>query len=113
VTIRLADTIALVTGAAGGIGRAVCAALNEAGATVLATDLASEAAVPGAVSYRRHDVSSAADWAQVALEVRAAHPIGRLGDPEEIGGGVAYLCSPEASFVTGSEFVIDGGFTAV
>ena len=45
--------------------------------------------------------------------VIAAHPIGRLGNPEEIGGGVVYLCSPEASFVTGSEFVIDGGFTAV
>src|SRR5262249_12571259 len=43
----------------------------------------------------------------------AQHPIGRMGNPEEIGGGVVYLCSPEASFVTGTEFVIDGGFTAV
>jgi len=45
--------------------------------------------------------------------VIAAHPIGRLGNPDEIGGGVVYLCSSAASFVTGSEFVIDGGFTAV
>ena len=43
----------------------------------------------------------------------AQHPIGRMGRPEEIGGGVVYLCSPAASFVTGCEFVIDGGFTAV
>jgi NAD(P)-dependent dehydrogenase (short-subunit alcohol dehydrogenase family) len=36
-----------------------------------------------------------------------------MGKPEEIGGGVVYLCSTAASFVTGSEFVIDGGFTSV
>jgi len=259
MTIRLDNTIALVTGAAGGIGRAVCAAMSEAGATVLATDLPREASVPGATSYRQHDVSSVADWKRIADEIRAkhgrldalingaaickvmsieetsledwrkvqsvnvesmligtqtmlpllkesgktrkggasivnfssvggqrgaaftaayctskgavrlfsksaaiefgvlkynirvnsvhpggihtpmmhaiidryvelgavpsrevaeagvvaAHPIGRLGDPEEIGGGVVYLCSSDASFVTGSEFVIDGGFTAV
>src|SRR5882724_5160726 len=235
------------------------AAMSRAGATVLATDLAAEASVPGAVSYRRHDVSSARDWAQIAIEVRtkygrldalvnaaaicqvksieettleewrhvqavnvesmligtqallpllkesgktrkggasivnfssvggqrgaaftaayctskgavklfsksaaiefgalrynirvnsvhpggidtemlgsmmqryvdlgavpsvqvaeagivAHHPIGRMGKPEEIGGGVVYLCSTAASFVTGSEFVIDGGFTSV
>ena len=41
------------------------------------------------------------------------HAIGRIGAPPEIGGGVVYLCSPEASFVTGSELVIDGGFCAV
>ena len=259
MSIQLNDTIALVTGAAGGIGRAVCAALSEAGAIVVATDIAPEASVPGAVAYRQHDVSSVADWARIAAEISkthsrldalinaaaickvqsieettledwrhvqavnvdsmligtkamlpllkesgktrkggasivnfssvggqrgaaftaayctskgavklfskscaiefgmlgynirvnsvhpggihtpmmhaiidryveiggvpsreaaeaaviAAHPIGRLGNPEEIGGGVVYLCSPEASFVTGSEFVIDGGFTAV
>src|SRR3979490_2389748 len=76
MAIRLDDTIALVTGAAGGIGRAVCAALKEAGAVVLAPDLASEPSVPGADYYRRHDVSNAADWAQIALEVRTKY--GRL-----------------------------------
>jgi NAD(P)-dependent dehydrogenase (short-subunit alcohol dehydrogenase family) len=43
----------------------------------------------------------------------AQHPIGRIAEPEEIGGGVVYLCSTAASFVTGSELVIDGGFTSV
>jgi NAD(P)-dependent dehydrogenase (short-subunit alcohol dehydrogenase family) len=259
MTIRLDDTIALVTGAAGGIGRPVCRALKEAGATVIATDLAERADVPGAKSYYRHDVTSESDWARIADDLKAqygrldalvniaaiapvesierttlaawrrtqavnvesiligtqtmlpllkeggktrkggasvvnfssvggqrgaaftaayctskgavklfsksaaiefgalrynirvnsvhpgvfhtemvrtmmdryvelgmaesraaaeagvaaAHPIGRLGEPEEIGGGVVYLCSSAASFVTGSEFVIDGGFTAV
>lgn len=44
--------------------------------------------------------------------VDAQHPLGRWGRPEEIAGGIVYLCSPAASFVTGSELVIDGGFTA-
>ncbi len=43
----------------------------------------------------------------------ADHPIGRLGEAEDLGGGVVYLCSEAASFVTGAELNIDGGFTAV
>ncbi|NOW48026.1 NAD(P)-dependent dehydrogenase (short-subunit alcohol dehydrogenase family) [Novosphingobium sp. SG751A] len=42
--------------------------------------------------------------------VIAAHPIGRLGRPEEMAGGVVYLCSEAASFVTCSEFMMDGGY---
>jgi NAD(P)-dependent dehydrogenase (short-subunit alcohol dehydrogenase family) len=40
------------------------------------------------------------------------HPIGRLGEPEDIAYGILYLASDEAKFVTGSELVIDGGYTA-
>ena len=39
-------------------------------------------------------------------------PLGRFGQPEEIAYGVLYLASDESSFVTGSELVIDGGWTA-
>jgi NAD(P)-dependent dehydrogenase (short-subunit alcohol dehydrogenase family) len=39
-------------------------------------------------------------------------PMGRDGKPEEVAYGVLYLASDEASFVTGAELVIDGGFTA-
>ncbi len=42
----------------------------------------------------------------------AAHPLGRLGRPEDIAAGVVYLASDESSFVTGAELVIDGGYTA-
>ena len=49
-------------------------------------------------------------------EVRAARvdrtPLARLGLPEDIAAGILYLASDESSFVTGSELVIDGGFTA-
>jgi len=38
---------------------------------------------------------------------------GRMGSPEEVAAGIAFLCSPEARFVNGSAFVMDGGMTAV
>ncbi|NYT25810.1 glucose 1-dehydrogenase [Alcaligenaceae bacterium] len=40
------------------------------------------------------------------------HPIGRLGEPDDIAYGILYLASDESKFVTGSELVIDGGYTA-
>lgn len=44
--------------------------------------------------------------------VGALHPLGHMGVPDEIAWGVVYLASDEAGFVTGSELVIDGGYTA-
>jgi NAD(P)-dependent dehydrogenase (short-subunit alcohol dehydrogenase family) len=259
MTISLPNVVAVVTGASGGIGRAACAALKEAGASVVATDLPESAKGLEAHAYFRHDVTSADDWRRVAAHVEKTygrldalvnnagvsivgkiedtpieewrrlnavnvesivigvqtflpllkkggasrksgasivnvssvggqrgaalnaayctskgavkllsksmaaefgvlqynircnsvhpgaietammqsilqryvdlglmpsydaahagvigrHPIGRFGKPEEIGGGIVYLCSDAASFVTGAEFVIDGGFTAI
>ena len=76
MTIALPETVAVVTGAAGGIGRAVVRALKDAGASVIATDLAPDASIDGADHYLRHDVTSAADWQAVEGFVRETY--GRL-----------------------------------
>ncbi|HVU24322.1 MAG TPA: SDR family oxidoreductase [Opitutus sp.] len=41
-----------------------------------------------------------------------AHPVGRLGSPEEIADAVLYLTAPGASFVTGHDLLVDGGYAA-
>jgi NAD(P)-dependent dehydrogenase (short-subunit alcohol dehydrogenase family) len=39
-------------------------------------------------------------------------PMGRVAAPEELAGVMVFLASDDASFVTGAEFVVDGGYTA-
>jgi NAD(P)-dependent dehydrogenase (short-subunit alcohol dehydrogenase family) len=40
------------------------------------------------------------------------HPIGHVGEPNDVAYGIVYLASDESKFITGSELVIDGGYTA-
>ena len=55
------------------------------------------------------------EWAKKHPEVIEtfvkAVPMGRTGNPEEIGPLAVYLASPASSYVTGATFVIDGGYT--
>jgi len=44
--------------------------------------------------------------------IAALHPVGRLGTSEEVAALVVFLASDQASFITGSYHLIDGGYTA-
>ena len=45
-------------------------------------------------------------------QIAALHPLGHIGEPNDIAFGILYLASDESKFVTGTELVIDGGYTA-
>ncbi|KQZ56873.1 MULTISPECIES: glucose 1-dehydrogenase [unclassified Lysobacter] len=56
--------------------------------------------------------NGAADLEAAMIEVGKLHPLGHMGEPDDIAWGVVYLASDEAKFMTGAELVVDGGYTA-
>lgn len=78
-------------------------ALTRSLAISLGPDIRVNSISPGWIADPKTKVSSKA---------KAHHPVGRIGRPEDIAKCVAYLSSDEAGFITGSDFVIDGGICA-
>lgn len=58
------------------------------------------------------DVGLAPDYPAAEKAVLAMHPIGHFGEVADVANGIVYLASDASKWVTGSELVIDGGFTA-
>ncbi|MEQ8707707.1 MAG: SDR family oxidoreductase [Rhodospirillales bacterium] len=83
---------------------------------VLALDHAAEgirvvSLSPGAVvTERLLDFYDTPEGAQAALGPK--HPIGRIGEPDEIAGAALFLASDDAAFMAGSDLVVDGGYIA-
>lgn len=55
---------------------------------------------------------SAGNLTEFRRQLDALHPVGRVGEPDDIAYGILYLASDESRFVTGTELIIDGGYTA-
>ncbi|MBM3485947.1 MAG: SDR family oxidoreductase [Alphaproteobacteria bacterium] len=67
---------------------------------------------PGAIETRRL-LRRFGTMDEARAVLAPGHPIGRLGQPDEIAHGAVFLASDESSFMTGADLVIDGGYTAV
>ncbi|HJU28632.1 MAG TPA: SDR family NAD(P)-dependent oxidoreductase [Candidatus Binataceae bacterium] len=67
---------------------------------------------PGAINTRAPELMGRERADEFRRVQGAAHPLGRMGEADEIASAVAFLASDEASFITGEAVVVDGGLTA-
>lgn len=67
---------------------------------------------PGAIETKRL-VLRYGDMEAARKALVPLHPIGRLGQPDEIASGALFLASDQSSFMTGADLVIDGGYTCI
>jgi NAD(P)-dependent dehydrogenase (short-subunit alcohol dehydrogenase family) len=67
---------------------------------------------PGVIDTPMNEAMWEARGPEFRRMVEASHPLGRLGSAEDVARMATYLASDESAFVTGAEFVIDGGYTA-
>jgi NAD(P)-dependent dehydrogenase (short-subunit alcohol dehydrogenase family) len=71
------------------------------------------AVAPGTINTERVKAMAAEPGGPEYVEVvKKGHPMGRLGEPEEVANAILFLASDEASFITGAILPVDGGYLA-
>ena len=103
-TVALPDTAAYTASKHGLLGLTRSAAIDYGRAGIRVNCVG-----PGFVTTPR---SLAKLTPQMQAEFEALHPIGRMGEPEEVARLVAFLTSPEAANITAAYYLVDGGYTA-
>src|SRR6478735_3617337 len=93
-----------------GVSKAALINLTQQLAVELAPGIRVNAVAPAVVRTRLAQALYAGDR-EAALA--AAYPLGRIGEPEDVAGPVAFLLSDDASWITGHTLTIDGGASAV
>lgn len=106
-TVGFANACAYVTAKHGVIGLTKTAALEYA-----TQGIRVNAVCPAFIETPMLERGGLLSDPEIRAQLVSLHPLQRLGEPEEVAGAILWLCSEEASFVTGHAMLIDGGYVA-
>jgi NAD(P)-dependent dehydrogenase (short-subunit alcohol dehydrogenase family) len=110
--------VSSIFGAVGGFGGSVAYHASKGAVRLMTKNAAIRYAKEGIRVNSMHpgfiDTPMVAQVKGTPIEksIEQTTPMGRLGTPKEIGDVIAFLCGPRASYMTGSEVYVDGGWTA-